>query len=84
MDTTLEDRLIQVLKTFDARQAGLSTQLMQLGVTLEFLTEKVFENLKDEERAALEKEFDQFRDLRYREIQAEWQRLKAQAVNLED
>lgn len=84
MEDELQEKLIQVLQTFDVRLTGVLKQVMQLGVTVEFLTEKLFEDLDDKGREALEKEFEVFRNIRFAEIQAEWQKLKEQAVNLQD
>lgn len=84
MNEELQEQLIQVLQTFDVRLTGVLKQVMQLGVTVEFLTEKLFEDLDDKGREALEKEFEVFRNVRFTEIQAEWQKLKEQAVNLQD
>jgi TRAP-type mannitol/chloroaromatic compound transport system substrate-binding protein len=84
MEPTLEEKLIQVLQTFDTRQTATLKELMQIGIMVEFLTQKVFERLTDEERAELEKEFQAFRDERYNEIRTEWQTLKEQAVKITD
>jgi hypothetical protein len=84
METTLEEKLIQVLQTFDTRQTATLKELMQLGIMVEFLTMKMFERFTDEERAALENEFQEFTKERYSEIRTEWQTLKEQAVKITD
>ena len=84
METTLEEKLIQVLQTFDTRQTATLKELMQLGIMVEFLTMKMFERFTDEERAALENEFQEFTKERYSEIRTESQTLKEQAVMITD
>ena len=84
MEATLEEKLIQVLQTFDTRQTATLKELMQLGIMVEFLTMKMFERFTDEERAALENEFQEFTKERYSEIRTEWQTLKEQAVKITD
>lgn len=81
----MEDKkLFEILQMFDHRQTSQMKEILEMGIVLEYLMNLLTEKMSPEEKAAAEKEFQDYRDFRFTELKQSWESMKAKAVEMQD